>query len=33
MRTCGSFWKIAATETVGMFCYAASNAWSVFALM
>ena len=31
--TCGSFWNIAATASVGMFCSTASNDCSVFALM
>ena len=33
ISTCGSFWNIAATTSVGMFCATASNAWSVLALM
>ena len=31
--TCGSFWNIAATAIVGMFCATASNDCSVLVLM
>ena len=33
ISTCGSFWKIAATGTIGTFCSTASKLCSVFALM
>ena len=33
ISTCGSFWNMAATASVGMFCSTASKLCSVFALM
>ena len=33
ISTCGSFWKLAATATVGMFCATASKDCSELALM
>ena len=33
ISTCGSFWKLAATTTVGMLCSTASKDCSVLALM